>query len=298
MIPWGEIYSAWRLMRPGQWPILSGQLAVGMLLAIGAKGPQQWSPLAVAWLCWVVFLNGGTLAFNSAYDQDTGPVAYLAEPPVPPPWLAPVATGWMLTGALLGAMVVASSFGLVLLGCTILSVLYSHPRFRLKAKPGWDLLVNVLGYGAATTTAGIISGAATTGALAQPAARLAWIITGFGFLFGSFYPLTQIYQWEEDTARGDRTLTTALGVPRVLALALALALAATAALGLGVAGLVHRGGWLLVALPLSMWVGHLAWLWLRWENKTRPTWEKAMYHGLALWALVDVGLVTAWLIQP
>ena len=97
------IRDAFALTRPGQWPILSAQFFVGVLLmAPAAQGGGCWLNtgslvvLAVAWACWVILLNGGTLAFNSAHDQDEGPIAYLPDPPLPPPWLNRAALAWML----------------------------------------------------------------------------------------------------------------------------------------------------------------------------------------------------------
>ncbi len=290
-----ELQAAWALMRPAQWPILTAQLAVGVVLAAGPDGPygHHGLILAAAWLSWVVLLNGGTLAFNSFYDRDTGPVAYLSHPPPPPPWLGRAAVGWMLAGAVLGAVTVSAAFGTLTGGCVALSWLYSHPAARWKSRPGLDLMVNILGYGAGTTAAGILVGLAATPlppAYDQP---LAWITAGFGLLFGSFYPLTQIYQHGDDMRRGDRTLATALGVVRSLDLALVLGAAAGAAMLRGLA--CHGGGMAPAALPLALWLGHLVWLRMTWHRRGEREWEKAMYRGLALWALIDAGLVTAWL---
>lgn len=88
---------ALRLTRPGQWPILSAQLLVGLALALPpgaavstALGRLSPWPLIGAWLAWVVLLNGGTLAYNSAWDRDAGAIAYLRRPPAPPRgWPAP-----------------------------------------------------------------------------------------------------------------------------------------------------------------------------------------------------------------
>ena len=162
-----EIHDAWRLMRPGQWPILTAQFFLSvMLLSPRAAGGGCWlnpvslAVLACAWLVWVVLLNGGTLAFNSAHDRDTGPVAYLPSPPPPPAWLGTAAMVVMASGAVLGWLVVGSAFGLVVAVCVLLSVLYSHPAARLKSRPGLDLLTNMIGYGAGTTLAGMLAGLA------------------------------------------------------------------------------------------------------------------------------------------
>lgn len=336
MTPGTGIGAAWRLTRPGQWPILTAQFLLAVLLVSPRAmaggcwlNPAALGVLACSWLVWVVMLNGGTLAFNSACDRDTGPVAYLMNPPEPPAWLGVAATALMTAGALLGGLVVGLAFGAVVGLCVVLSVLYSHPVARLKSRPGMDLLVNMVGYGAGTTLAGILAGTAAylglppgtcapgggfgavpaftlpalDGSLSQQlTAALAggkgWLIAGFGLLFGSFYPTTQIYQMQDDLDRGDRTLTTALGVRRALLLAVAL--------GLG-AGLAFLAAWpaggghwsrALPSLGVLLWTIHLVRWVLRAETLDRAGHEKGMYTALTLWAVVDAGLLLGWMFRP
>jgi 4-hydroxybenzoate polyprenyltransferase len=282
-------------MRPRQWPILTAQLLVGVLLAqpdrsqLGAlAAPDALATVGAAWLAWVVLLNGGTLAYNSAWDRDTGPVAYLARPPRPPAGLAEAALGAMAAGALLGASAVGTRFGHVTAACVALAVLYSHPAPRLKARPGLDLLVNMAGYGAGTTLAGLLAGRAATGQ--APGPDDPWLVAGFALLFGSLYPLTQIYQAAADTARGDRTLTTALGVRPALALALVLGvLAAGALLRTAPAG----PGSALVGGACALWLAHLGQWLARAGRLDDGAHERGMYVALGLWALVDAALVAA-----
>ncbi len=323
-----EIRAALQLTRPDQWTILTFQFMVPvMLVGPVARGGGCWinpasgAVLATAWLVWVVFLNGATLAFNSAYDRDTGPVAYLPNPPEPPPWLAPVSVLIMLAGIGLAALVVGTAYALLVAGCVLLSILYSHPLIRLKAKPGLDLLVNIVGYGAGTTLAGLLAGQAAyfgadgnacaaggwrsvvwpglQGTAAQQfltafSGGPGWFVLGFGLLFGSFYPLTQLYQIEEDRQRGDQTLCTRLGPRPALVLAILLGVFSTAAFALG---LSSRGlGWSLIlpATALGAWLLHLV-VWMVGEpGLETASREKKMYRALTLWALVDAGLVAAW----
>ncbi len=293
MISRTHAVAAWRLMRPAQWPILSAQLLVGMALAAPPSGPAQarWfadldgRDLGLVWFTWVVLLNGGTLAFNSAWDRDTGPVAYLTKPPPPPPHLAAAAVGIMSAGAVLGGLLVSPALGILLGACTLLSVLYSHPATRWKSRPGLDLLVNGAGYGCGTTLAGLMaSGGPTT---------LAgwWFTAGFGLLFGSFYPLTQIYQCAADRQRGDRTLTTALGPRRALVLAIILSILAAGAFWQA----SPSGAW---PASLVLWAGHLGWWWSRAKTWSDAAHEKAMYRALGLWALMDAVLAASWLLRP
>jgi lycopene elongase/hydratase (dihydrobisanhydrobacterioruberin-forming) len=262
----GELVAAWRLTRPRQWPILSAQFAVGVALSLppwpalaDAVRVLDPVPLGLGWLAWVVLLNGGTLAFNSAWDRDTEAVAYLRTPPSPPPWLAGAALLAMAAGAVLGALTVGPAFGAVTGLCLALSVAYSHPGPRWKNRPGLDLLTNMLGYGAGTTGAGLLAGRAALPGSLPAAGPATWLLAaGFALLFGSFYPLTQIYQMTADTARGDRTLSTRLGSGRALALALLLGIGALVALALALA-VAGRGRWrALPAGALFLWLVHLA----------------------------------------
>ncbi len=334
--------SSWRnallLMRPGQWPILSAQfMLAALLVSPRAAGGGCWlnlgslTVLAAGWLVWVVMLNGGTLAFNSAHDRDSGPVAYLETPPPPPVWLGPGALALMVLGCLLAWLVVGQALALVTGVCVVLSVTYSAPPLRLKGKPGLDLLINMVGYGAGTTLAGLLVGLAaylggppgtcptTPGALLSwpqvswPAShgglaeqltaalgggRL-WLVLGFAALFGSLYPGTQIYQCREDRQRGDRTLTTALGVRGALVLALLLGVMAwgffLVSLQEGAAPVLGWQGGLLCGALLA-WNGHQAWWLSRVGAMADPEHEKAMYRALRLWALVDVAVLVVWIL--
>lgn len=301
-----ELAAAWNLTRPRQWPVLSAQFAVGLALALppGTAAPLaaaglSWWPVFGGWLAWVVLLNGGTLAFNSAWDRDTAAVAYLSRPPQPPHWLAAASLAWMATGAVVGTLAVGPGCGALIAGCLLLSVAYSHPRPRLKGRPGLDLLVNMLGYGAGTTAAGLLAGRAALPARAPaagPAAPL--LVAAFGLLFGSFYPLTQLYQRDADLARGDRTLATRLGARNALGLSLALGLGALVVLQAALA-LAGRGSWRgLPALAAFLWLAHLWWWRQRAERLTASDQERGMYRALGLWALLDAALVAAWLLAP
>ena len=73
-------------LRPAEWPVVAAHTAVGYLLAVGLSGVLAGEHLGSALLglvLWVVFLNGGTLALNSAFDRDEGDIAYLRRPPAP-----------------------------------------------------------------------------------------------------------------------------------------------------------------------------------------------------------------------
>jgi lycopene elongase/hydratase (dihydrobisanhydrobacterioruberin-forming) len=283
-------------LRPAEWPIMAGHTAVGYLLAAGITGALRGAHLGQALLglmLWVVLLNGGTLAINSAFDRDEGDIGYLKAPPPVPRHLGLVAFAMMTAGQVL-AFQLPEGFRWAYAICFGLSVVYSVPPFRLKAVAGADWLINMWGFGTLTPYAGY----AVTGRSLDPAHAL--VLLAFCPLFASLYPLTQLYQFEEDRRRGDRTLALILGMRRSLMIALAafvLAFGLLAAAGL-------KAGWGTVPADLLRWGGlalaALSWArvlgpWLaRHETMTAAQHQAGMYAALGAWALTDVVVILGW----
>ncbi len=283
-------------LRPAEWPIMAAHTAVGYLLAVGlaaaARG-ERLAPALMGLVLWVVCLNGGTLALNSAFDRDEGDIAYLRHPPPPPRYLAAYSVALMGLGQVL-AFRLPEPFPMLYAVCFVLSVAYSVPPLRLKAVAGADWLINMWGFGTFTPAAGW----AATGVPSDAARGL--VLLAFCPLFAALYPLTQLYQVEEDVRRGDRTLASALGVRRSLTAALT-----TAALAFAmfvVAGI--RTGWGTGASDRWRW-GALAAAFLAWAAVLLPwrarwaTWgpaahERGMDRALGAWAVTDLVAVLAW----
>ncbi len=278
-------------LRPMEWPIVAAHCAIGWWLATGVLWPSGTAWLAIA--VWVVALNGGTLALNSAFDRDEGDIAYLRNPPTPPRGLAIGATLLMLSGLAL-TWGLPIEYRAVYLLSVVLSLMYSVPPLRLKAVGGADWVINMIGFGTLTAYAGW----AITGRPLTVTAGL--IFVGFCPLFAALYPLTQLYQMDEDRARGDRTLVLRLGgAQRSLAVAIVctgIAFAAFLAAG-WLAG--WRGG-----EDLARWgalvIAGLAWCavlfpWYQqghtWSSREH---QRGMYHALVAWAITDAAILLAW----
>jgi 4-hydroxybenzoate polyprenyltransferase len=280
--------------RPAEWPIMAAHTLVGYLLAVGLHGAQRGDrvgPAVLGIILWVVCLNGGTLALNSAYDRDEGDIAYLRRPPTPPAHLASFGFCLMTLG-MLGSFLLPAGYRAAYAICLGLSVLYSVPPFRLKAVPGADWVINMWGFGTLTPYAGW----AATGIPLDYTHGM--VLLAFCPLFAALYPLTQIYQLEEDSRRGDRTLALMLGVRRSLLVSLS---AAGVAFGLlALAGLRVGWGaqdvqrWLPLAVCAVVWGLVLAsWL-LRQAGMSARDHQRGMYQALGAWALTDVAVVLAW----
>ena len=172
-----------------------------------------------------LFLYPAATAFNSVYDKDEGPVGGMAQPPPVPPHLralvfALTAVGGVLALFVNGWFVLAYALSMIWTGA------YSHPLTRWKASPWKSAAAIGLGQG----VVGFLCGWAAAGgegiSVAMAAGAASAALTALGL-----YPLTQVYQVEEDSARGDRTLAVVLGQKNALRFGnLCLLLAAAAAL--------------------------------------------------------------------
>jgi 1,4-dihydroxy-2-naphthoate octaprenyltransferase len=267
-------------LRPLEWPIVTMHFLLGTILAVGAN--IELKSTLLGWFIFVMLLNGGTLAINSVFDKDEGDIGYLRQPPSPPKYLLRLSIIMLLTSLTLGFQM-PTLFAWCNAACVVMSVLYSVPPFRLKARAGWDLLINCLGFGFLTPLAGWgLTGKCATIIIID-------ISLGFTLLFGALYPLTQLYQIEEDRKRGDQTLTMVLGEARSLTIAIILTLLAHLLFSCGAQYyklsmfpiIISVISWLIVLFP---------WLtkWRQWTPKQK---ESGMYRALMAWAITDINIL-------
>lgn len=149
--------------------------------------------------------------YNSYFDKDEGSIGGLKNPP-------PVNKGlyWMsllldLGAITLGYFKVSALFSVMLLMYGLASKAYSHPAIRLKqyAFNGWMItglfqgLFTFLMCYAGMNNFGIEN-------LVQEKVLLAGLLTSV--MLWANYPMTQVYQHEEDARHGDRTLSLVLGI--------------------------------------------------------------------------------------
>ena len=287
----GDTFSYILHLRPREWPIMIAHTSIGFIIAIGLRAfvrADHVGVYLVMLLSWVGCLNAGTLAVNSAFDNDEGDIGYLDAPPPPPKHLPLVSIALMAVGQVI-AFALPTGFVVAYAICFAMSLAYSVPPIRLKAVAGADWAINVIGVGVLTPFAGW----SATGFALRPEAR--WIMIGFGLLFGALYPLTQIYQLEEDSTRGDRTLARILGITASLWLS---ATAATLAFlsfahALLLAGptvmsrnaLVVAGAWW--AVVLGGWI-------VQHRRMTGAEHQRGMYRALVAWAFTDIVMVIAF----
>jgi len=287
----GDAFSYLLHMRPAEWPIMTAHTALGFVLAIGLRPALQGERLGTllwALVIWVLLLNGGTLAINSVYDKDEGDIGYLnAPPPIPRRLLA---FSVLLLGAgQLFAFTLPGGFAAAYAVCFAMSIAYSVPPLRWKAVVGMDWLINMWGFGTFTPYAGW----AATGRPLSLGHGL--VLLAFCPLFASLYPLTQLYQFEEDRRRGDRTLALILGMRRSLLIAIASALVAFALFGAAAkVRLVQWWQWVALLVALAAWLWVLVPWYRRRDGLSAAAHQRGMYAALTAWAVTDVAVLLAF----
>ncbi|HVO34737.1 MAG TPA: UbiA family prenyltransferase [Gemmatimonadales bacterium] len=287
----GDLFSYVLHLRPAEWPIMAAHTALGFILAVGLvpllHGAQLGAGLRGI-LIWVVLMNGGTLALNSVFDKDEGDIGYLRAPPAPPRHLLAFSLTLMAAGQAL-AFTLPAGYRTVYAVCFAMSVAYSVPPLRFKAVAGVDWVINMWGFGAFTPYAGW----AATGRPLDLTHGL--VLLGFCPLFAAFYPLTQIYQFEEDRRRGDRTLALILGLKASLVVAIVATLISFACFA---AAALRRGAllwqWTGIAIALAGWLVVLVPWYRRRDAMTSAEHQRGFYAALTAWAVTDVAAIAAF----
>lgn len=274
--------------RPRAWPIVTAHMTVGFILAQGlhfdTMSVKQW---LLAALAWGILGNGGTLAINSVYDKDEGDIGYLDDPPPLPPRLGLFSMIVLLLG-FIPSLMLGTTFLVAYTISFVMSLLYSVPPIRLKARAGWDVFINSTGFGALT----IFAGWAAAGLPAH--APIINIGLAFFFFFVGFYPTTQIYQMEEDQQRGDLTIALALGKKNALRVCILGIVIGFIFLGIEAA---RNFGIRALGLPVAV----IAWAavllpWLRSHDRVDMQYEKRhFYLALYAWAITDLAVAIAFL---
>ena len=163
-----------------------------------------------AW--WIFFILHFLLfpasnAYNSYFDKDEGSIGLLETPPPVTKELFYVSWILDIIGLVLGYIFVSQSFAVYLIIYGFISKAYSHPNIRLKKYPVLSWIIVCLFQGALTYLAVYFS--INQGSLPSSAIIPSLICTS-NLL--AIYPITQVYQHEEDAKRGDLTMSRLLGI--------------------------------------------------------------------------------------
>ena len=179
--------------------------------AVSQSQNPNWGIVGGLFLVLHLLIYPASNAYNSYFDKDEGSIGGLENPP--PVSLELFYVSWILD---IVAIIVAYFLGgwilsLALIIYSSISKAYSNDKIRLKKYPiiSW-------------VTVGIFQGAFTYLTVIQAVDKIElreiWqnkylfpaILSSLNLL--GFYPMTQIYQHEEDARRGDMTMSRLLGI--------------------------------------------------------------------------------------
>lgn len=182
------------------------------------SGGYWMSGLFITKLDWLVFLQqflvvhvllfGGATAFNSFWDKDEGPIGGLKNPPKMTQWMRWVSLGFMFSGFVLITQQPLIYWVLYAISLFLFWA-YSTPILRWKGHPILSVFVIAVSTGSNGFLLGRIAGDARFEALGF----LDWVAAvGVALMLTSFYPISQVFQMEEDQRRGDQTFAMRYGV--------------------------------------------------------------------------------------
>lgn len=179
--------------------------------ALSISTSRDWFNIIITFLVWHIFVYPASNAYNSYFDKDEGSIGGVKNPPKVSKELYNIALLFDLIGILL-SLLVSFWFALGILLYGLVSKAYSHPLFRLKKFPiiSWLTIGIFQGFFTFIITIQAINQLSFQDAFLDESIVLAALLSSL-MLLGS-YPMTQIYQHEEDAKRGDLTLSRLLGI--------------------------------------------------------------------------------------
>jgi len=149
--------------------------------------------------------------YNSYFDKDEKSIGGLKNPPPTSKGLYHLALLLDLAAIVFGYLQINLTFAIMLLIYGLVSKAYSHPSVRLKKRPFISLIITGLFQGFFTF---IMIYVGVNDYEIENAMRLNIIIPAFlaSLMLWANYPMTQIYQHEEDSKRGDITASIKFGI--------------------------------------------------------------------------------------
>ncbi|MFC3880152.1 UbiA family prenyltransferase [Algoriphagus namhaensis] len=170
------------------------------------------NPMRLLWvfLSLHLFLYPSSNGYNSYFDKDEKSIGGLKNPPKVTKDLYWLAQAFFLIALIIGLQI-SVTYALLLLIYGLVSMVYSHPAIRLK-KYGWlSWFITGFFQGHFTFCMAYIGLSDLDWmAMFRPHILIPGLLTSL--MLWASYPLTQVYQHEEDGSRGDRTLSLKLGV--------------------------------------------------------------------------------------
>jgi 1,4-dihydroxy-2-naphthoate octaprenyltransferase len=181
------------------------------LFAVAVSPNISEKPLLWAMFIIHMLLYPASNGYNSYFDKDEKSIGGLKNPPPVNKGLYYLAILFDLLAIILGYLKINLTFAVLLLIYGLVSKAYSHPSIRLKKYAITSWIVAGIFQGLFTFVMSYVGINKYSFALTlKPDVIIPGILTTL--MLWANYPMTQIYQHEEDAKRGDYTLSYRLGI--------------------------------------------------------------------------------------
>jgi 1,4-dihydroxy-2-naphthoate octaprenyltransferase len=185
-----------------QFFILSG----GYLIAALFVEQVNWEQFWLQFLNVHVLLFGAATAYNSWWDKDKGPIGGLQSPPKMKKWMWPASLIFQFIG--LGwAVSIGWNYVIIYAVSMLFFWLYSTPLARWKGRP----IRSIIAIGVSTGINSFLLGFLAAGGY-PITFREDIIALAVAAIILSLYPVSQVFQTEEDGDRGDQTFAITYGL--------------------------------------------------------------------------------------
>ncbi|MGC1241889.1 MAG: UbiA family prenyltransferase [Chryseosolibacter sp.] len=178
-----------------------------LALAPNFNGPR------ILWVFFIIhfLLYPASNAYNSYFDKDEKSIGGLKNPPPVRQGLYYLALLFDLAAIVISYIKINTTFAVMVLIYGLVSKAYSHPSIRLKKYPWMSWLITGIFQGLYTF---IMCYVGVNDFALENAWKKETILPGLltSAMLWANYPLTQVYQHEEDRKRGDHTLSAKLGI--------------------------------------------------------------------------------------
>ncbi|MET6998020.1 UbiA family prenyltransferase [Chitinophaga defluvii] len=240
------------------------------LFALSMAGQVNWWYALGSFILIHLLLYPASNGYNSYMDRDEGSIGGVKDPMAPTRELYVVSGLMDIAGAVL-ALTISMNFALCYVIYIIFSRLYSYRGVRLKQYPLTGYLTVVLNQGALVFYMVYVNVSKTGEAVPWQGLVISTL------LIGAFYPITQIYQHDQDRKDGVTTISYRLGVRGTFLYCGSLYLAAFALLAI----YLHHAGHFGYFIILQVWylpviVLFLRWAWQCWQDKSAADFQRTM----------------------
>lgn len=181
------------------------------LFSLAASSDINISNTILSFIVLHLLIYPASNGYNSFFDKDESSIGILKNPPKVLMELYYTSLVMDLLGILLGFFI-SLEFSIMVLVYGLVSKAYSHPSTRLKKYPiiGWLAAGIFQGYFTFFMAYIAINDASIFSVFSDFSLQMPAILSSV-ILLGS-YPMTQIYQHDEDARRGDLTISRKLGI--------------------------------------------------------------------------------------